>query len=504
MGKKSSGTAALRLVFATAILVLLIIPEVASAGDINRASCSNELSPGFRTYLPDCRAYEMVTPPFKAGFPTSVQGISEDGSRLWMLSLGTYSNSEDVSQVGGVYDVSRTPSGWMSTPMDASFSTFVGYDVVALSSNFTNSLWYAGKPSGTFDAYLATVPQGPFTLVGPGGPITTHESVLDLIGTSRNLSHSLFRVRAPGHGEKSDLWPGDTTVGAREPSLYEYAGADNLEPRLVGVRDEHKVAHIEESHLISDCGTYLGGPGENTYNAISESGTTIYFTAVGRDYGECGGLDPSVVEPPVSEVYARLNASMTVAISEPVRTDCSECDLSSPADAEFQGASLDGSKVFFTTTQHLLPGSSGAGSSLYEYNFDGPEGGRVTLVSSGDPAGARVQSVARVSENGSHVYFLAQGVLAAAPNIYGAHAEEDAQNLYVYERDAAHPQGHSRRVGSRRHRHCAGDSERTVPRICKCRRLDARSGGTNRGRTGVRVRRTVRCLGACITRTGRL
>jgi hypothetical protein len=37
------------------------------AGDANQASCPNEASPGFRAYLPDCRAYEMVTPPYKSG-----------------------------------------------------------------------------------------------------------------------------------------------------------------------------------------------------------------------------------------------------------------------------------------------------------------------------------------------------------------------------------------------------------------------------------------------------
>lgn len=433
---------AVHRVVSIAILALLLLPETASAGDTNRAYCSNEMLPGFRSYLPDCRAYEMVTPPFKDGFPVSVEGVSEDGSRMWILSLGTYANPEGVSQVGGVYEVSRTSSEWTSTPMDAPFSMFAGYDVVALSSDFSTGLWYALTPSSTFDPYLVTVPRGPFTFVGPGAPGTAGGGVLNFIGASRDLSHSLFRVRAPGHGQKSQLWPGDTTVGAREPSLYEYAGVGNSEPRLVGVSDEHKVARIEDSHLISDCGTYLGGPGENTYNAVSESGTTIFFTAVGRDYGECGGLSLSAVEPPVNEVYARLNASTKVAISEPSKTDCDECELSPPADAEFQGASLDGSKVFFTTTQHLLPNSAGEGSNLYEYDFDGPPGARVTLVSKGDPAGARVQSVVRVSEDGSHIYFLAQGVLTAAANVYGAHAEEGAQNLYVYERDAAHPPGH--------------------------------------------------------------
>jgi len=122
-------------------------------------------------------------------------------------------------------------------------------------------------------------------------------------------------------------------------------------------------------------------------------------------------------------LYARVGASETVAISEPWLGYCSGSPAPACADAEFQGASLDGTKVFFTTTQHLLPKVEGAGESLYEYDFDGPVGGRITLASGGDAAGAGVQRVVGVSEDGSHVYFLAQG------------------DLYVYEHDAVYPQG---------------------------------------------------------------
>jgi hypothetical protein len=119
-----------------------------------------------------------------------------------------------------------------------------------------------------------------------------------------------------------------------------------------------------------------------------------------------------------------------VAISEPSEADCAECDLSSPADAEFRGASSDGSKVFFTTAQRLLPGATGVGADLYEYDFEGPKGGRVTRVSRGGPAGSGVLGVARVSEDGSHVYFVAEGALTGA-NREGKAPTAGAPNLYV-------------------------------------------------------------------------
>jgi hypothetical protein len=69
-------------------------------------------------------------------------------------------------------------------------------------------------------------------------------------------------------------------------------------------------------------------------------------------------------------------------------------------------------------------------------------GGRVVDVSAGDVSGVgpEVQGVMGVSADGSHVYFVARGVLAGA-NVEGKSPVEDADNLYVYERDAAYPAG---------------------------------------------------------------
>jgi hypothetical protein len=419
------------------LVLSLTIPALASAGDINRAACPNETLAGFRSYLPDCRAYEMVTPPYKDGFLVSIEAVSEDGGHLLARSLGVYSNPLATAKVSSVYDTKRTSFGWESIPMDAPPATFSKFEVELTNPALTASLWEANAPSQQPIAamYRATSPRGPFVLVGPAGPPAAQgEGALQGEGASRDLSHSVYQVRVPGPGEQSLLWPGDGTGGEGKVSLYEYSGAGNVEPRLVGVSDEHVVAHVPESHLISACGTYLGAPEGSAYNAVSESGATVFFTALG-----CGGSGP-----PVNELFARLNGSRTVGISQPGKADCGTCELSTQADAEFQGASADGSKVFFTTVQPLLPGAAGEGpnTNLYEYDFNGPEGGRVRLLSGGDPLGARVSSVARVSQDGTHVYFTAQGVLTATANPSGRHAEQNASNLYVYERDGTYPAGH--------------------------------------------------------------
>ncbi len=64
-------------------------------------------------------------------------------------------------------------------------------------------------------------------------------------------------------------------------------------------------------------------------------------------------------------------------------------------------------------------------------------------VSSGDVSGSgpQVTDVAAISADGSHVYFVAGGVLTRTANSQGAVAQDGAENLYVFERDASYPEG---------------------------------------------------------------
>jgi len=139
-------------------------------------------------------------------------------------------------------------------------------------------------------------------------------------------------------------------------------------------------------------------------------------------------------------VYARVGQTHTVAISEPSSADCEACQITGErAAAEFMGASQDGSKALFLTTQELFKGATGA--NLYEYDVHDRPGHKLIRVSvgSGDP---EVQGVARVSEDGSHVYFVAKGALTAGPNAEGGEPSAGGENLYVFERDATQPTGH--------------------------------------------------------------
>jgi hypothetical protein len=164
---------------------------------------------------------------------------------------------------------------------------------------------------------------------------------------------------------------------------------------------------------------------------------------------------------PVNELFARVDngepGAHTVAISQPSAISPAppshECktlacventsNTSQFRNALFVGASSDGSRVFFTGEQQLTDSASEGSGNLYLYDFASPVGERLVDVSAGDTSGGgpRVQGVMALSGDGSHVYFVANGVLTGAANGEGQVARDGAENLYVFERDAAFPQG---------------------------------------------------------------
>jgi hypothetical protein len=202
----------------------------------------------------------------------------------------------------------------------------------------------------------------------------------------------------------------------------------------------------------------------------------VFFTAAAADEGSAPGSHHCTENgegygPSADELLARTDGSETTAISLPSTGpagDCSACNSGEPEGepngsvgegAVFQGASSSGSKVFFLTTWPLLQADRDHTLDLYEYDFTAPPHEKIVQVSrgaAGDPTpgeGASVKGVARVSEDGSHVYFVAEGRLTSEPRGGGCLAglspaeleeeeetkegqcrpKKEADNLYVYD-----------------------------------------------------------------------
>ncbi len=444
---------------------LALLPAAASAEE-----CPNTpFRTGPSSHLPDCRAYEMVTPAYKdAGYAT-ILGISPSGLSALLGVNGAFAGVEGYPNIifpipGVTYTTRRTASGWVSAPDDPPASEYLPF----LHDGFTSfggsgeegpdgqaTVWFdrgVWQPDNRIDFFMRR-PDRSIVDIGPALPPTVGSGVpaavgegLRPVGLSDNASRYFFTLT-------KNYWPFDGTQDGLN-SLYEYLGMGNTAPLLVGVDDSGK--------QIGQCGTVIGGAREiaaetnSGHNAVSEDGNTVFFTALpghllipGRKPCEGSG-------PPVAELFARIGNGLpgahTVAISEPSKEDCSACDTEAGvlSAGHFEGASEDGSKVFFTTTQPLLGG--GTGENLYEYDFDAPAGERVVRVSAGDSTVSNpTPGLIRIplggspvnSEDGSHVYFIAGGVLTKVPNIEGELAEPGANNLYVFERDERFPGGHT-------------------------------------------------------------
>jgi hypothetical protein len=443
------------------------------------------------TGLPDCRAYELVSPPNKNGEPpvTNLKTyVSADGARISFSSLGAFGElGSDGTGEGGEYVTARNATGWLTTPINPSATEFrefppeenaagtretLDFDQGLEHTLFLDSRIDAKPVDSRF--YIRDVHSGATQEVGPmlspaavaawTEQVAAEQDQLGVLydGATHDMSHLIFSLSPVASLTFNYLWPGDTTIGGA--SLYEYVGDNQTEPELIGVKNQTSLAaaaaarhlpHIDEAaELITQCGTVLGytkiqDSSEDNFNAISSSGESIIFTAKERGCQGAGGVTGE--GPPVAEVYARVGRQSTVAISEPTTGpggDCEQCDESEPKRAAYQGASEDGKKVFFFSEQKMFDGSHGEeGNNLYEYSFDGPSGHKLSfiapeLVPASQFAGGEGESggVLSVAKDGQRVYFvsaddrLADNVDARGKTALGASETGEGQlDLYVYD-----------------------------------------------------------------------
>ncbi len=463
---------------------LAVLLAVALGGRASADVCPNEVVRGklHSTALPDCRAYELVTPIAKNGWHVEVPYLA--GTHLLATSLGGFAGSRQAAPTS-FYDIERSPPGWMSSPFVEPFGyTNAAFENLEAASHDLGSGIFDYKNSSASDPrersfYMRNLPDGSPVEVGPlispmalaSNPVNREASASEP-SVSGNLARLVYAIEGPGSlggGSINYLWPGDTTV--EDPgeqafvSLYEYAGTGNSMPTLVGVDSN--------DHQISQCGTSLGFPfrarftrfaDDEVYNAISADGSRVFFTTAAACALGTG--------PPVNELFARISREETIPISEPSYPlaqgsglgpeECSlTCEAAKPSEGIFQGASEDGSKVFFLSGQPLLNSDNDTELDLYMAEIEGV-GKSTKLVRlvqiSHDPTSgeaAEVQGVARVSEDGSHVYYVAKGRLTSKPRGGGCLAslsstelieeeatkegscrpKKEANNLYVYDRE---------------------------------------------------------------------
>jgi DNA-binding beta-propeller fold protein YncE len=366
----------------------------------SESACPNEaLRGGFSASLPDCRAYELVTPPNQASAepdPLSYEiyrenGASSNGDRMSFYAIASLPGSAGDSES---YLSSRGPGGWSTEdviPLQAyyafecpirdgsapAYSADMSGAVIGYGGNQRADNQFgggcgaeapevlAGEPSGVENLLLRDNASRTYQLIDVTPPAVTPADAR-FAAASSDLAHVVFR-------EAARLTP--EALGGGVENLYEWQAGI---VRLVS--------------LLPD-----GTPVAASPAGISPDGSRVFFTAAGDLYTRLGGTST-----------VQLDASKAGGVG---------------GGARFITATSDGSVAFFiddasaALTADTAPGS---GPNLYRYDF---ASGRLTDLT--PQPGSEVQGVAGTSEDGSYVYFVANGDLASG-------ATEGQPNLYLW------------------------------------------------------------------------
>jgi hypothetical protein len=375
--------------------------------------------------LADNRAYEMVSPPDKHGAPiealTREGGLilaAENGNSITYVANGSITEEPQGNRSPEMQQVlsTRTPQSWTSqdiaTPNTKAFGDSPGnppeYQFFTpelsqalvepfspeppLSPGATQMTMYVREnSSGTYLALLTEANVLPGTKFG--GQIHFETATPD-------LSHVVLRSKVA------------LTEAPSGPGLYEWA-AGKLQ--LLSLLPDGLPAPASspgfEGHVLA--------------HAISSDGSRVIWA----DTAEGTGQGHLYMRDSAKGQTVQLDGAQ--GVPEPER-----------GSAQFQTASADSSKVFFTDKQQLTADSTAqAGfpekADLYVCEVAEEEGKlachlRDLTVDRNESEHAAVQGLLfGASEDGATVYLVAQGVIAANENGNGERAEAGRDNLYA-------------------------------------------------------------------------
>lgn len=383
-------------------------------------SCPNS---SFRVevdHLPDCRAYEMVSPVDKengdiivlekggiAHAPLSLNQSSPDGDRLTYSSYRAFGDAKS-SPITSAYMATRGAAGWSSHGLSPSrglntweIATSIDTQFKAFSADLCDS-WLVsetepplapGAPDGYANLYRRDNCNGGGyeALIG-----TTPESLApvafrpELQGVSGNGERTIFRVNDKLTDDSLGcVVPGDLNTCKRQ--LYETLG--NGELRFVCILPGAVAAPAGCSAGSASGGIQNDGRSQMVDNAISADGSRIFWSDAANGLGR---------------IYARIAGTLTVPVSEAGE------ELSGTSDSQYWTAADDGSMVVYST------GALNGSADLYKFDV----AGNVTELIAG-----KLYGLVGASADATQIYLVSAEVLAGA-------AGAGEPNLYLYDAEA--------------------------------------------------------------------
>jgi hypothetical protein len=401
-----------------------IYQRITSSG----VGCPNEqlrVANGLSLLLPDCRAYEQVSPVDKdeSDVKNDWEGLvyqqaSVDGERVFYEAFGAFPGAPK-NTLTNQYLASRGASGWSTRAVDlptttthAPGSPVDDYALVPLSPDLSTGAiraelpLVAGAPGPEiWNLYVGDLLTGSYRLVTDVNPPNQrgNKFLVEPVGASTDFSHVVF--------EANDLLAPNAPYPAR--NLYEWVEG---QLQLVGLIPTSGTSCTGAECTPTARAVIGGGSMSWNLHATSADGSRIVFSTVFPDE-----------EENEDQIYDRLNATTTVEVSASQRTPAEP-----ETEAHYQDASVDGSHVLFTSagalTNDAVPGS---GANLYDYDV---ETGQLADLTAANEVDVIANGVVGISEDASHVYFVAEGVLTppSQRNENGEHAEAGKRNLYLW------------------------------------------------------------------------
>ncbi|HYJ22674.1 MAG TPA: hypothetical protein VEW07_11710, partial [Solirubrobacterales bacterium] len=355
---------------------------------------------GASAYLPDCRAYEMVSPLDKSNADVLVVGgertpatyyqSAEAGDKLAYSAYRAFGDAQSAPWTSQ-YIAGRTGAGWTSHSVSPPRGTNILEILATADVEFkyfspdlcsgwlvhdSDTLLAPGAPAKYAGLYrwdgCGPEPDA-FSALSKAVPphLKPKLFVPEIQGIADNGAHMIFRVA-------DNLTADAPNLGASKPLLYESFGAGKL--RSVCVLPNGSAANTGCSAGTASFG-FNNTREHAVHNAISADGSRIFWS--------------DAVEGP-GKIYLRVEGkNPTLAVS-------------GPDPAQFWMAADDGSKALFSYTAGTHDGE------LYEFDLAKAER---------KPIAGEVIGLLGASEDASRIYLVSEEALdgaavAGAPNLY--------------------------------------------------------------------------------------
>jgi hypothetical protein len=410
------------------------------------APCTNLGQLG-TNFLPDCRAWEMVSPPDKNGTGISIMNskthVATDGNSITFTALASFgkvsgsgSDSEFLARrtalpgtngwaTHGIYPLVR-PTPFRSinnnstsyvnafTP-DLESAVFQTWRPLTGASNVENVSNYY-RVSGLLDGGLdsielltnanAPVAYKPTPFGGPPGQLV--DSIHPwLVAASTDLGHVVFTEKLPltADAPTGSFGAFCTELGFACPtSLYDSTGA---QVRLVGRVPAAGETFCDDANgpaceAASESQSAMGPGLTDSERTVSRDGRRIYFEANGH-------------------IYLREDGERTYEVAQ---------------SATVWDVSRDGSRIFFTNDEELDPADQdGSGVDAYMWDREAPAGERFTDLSLGVAGyeSCGMQGIIGTNDAGDYTYFGCRGELLPGhtQNATGIYLWHDGELGYV-------------------------------------------------------------------------